>query len=71
MHVTVGMANPTSGSIIVDGRNMKDKLEEIQQDMGLCPQKDMLFPNMSVLEQVRFFGMVYTKDFYNKIDDNQ
>lgn len=55
------MTNPTSGSIIVDGKNMKDKWEEIQQDMGLCPQKDMLFPNMSVLEQVRFFGMVYQR----------
>ena len=52
------MISPTNGTVHINGRDVKDESRTIMNDMGLCPQEDMLFPNLSVAEQIEFFALV-------------
>ena len=52
------MLSPSEGAVLINGKNVNKDLEEIMNDMGLCPQDDILFPDLSVFEQLLFFGMV-------------
>ena len=52
------MISPTSGTVILNGKNIQDESSVILNDVGLCPQENMLFPNLSVSEQIELFGMV-------------
>ena len=61
------MLNSSEGLVLVNGKNINDKLDEIINDMGLCPQEIMLFPSLTVQQQLKFFAMVkYTKQTYKK-----
>lgn len=33
-------------------------MSEIRNDLGLCPQENMVFPDLNVFEQIEFFGQV-------------
>lgn len=55
----LGMFSPTKGEIWKDGKNVFDDFESFQRNLGLCPQHDLLFPYLNVIEHVMFFGMVY------------
>ncbi|XP_075216775.1 phospholipid-transporting ATPase ABCA3-like isoform X2 [Lycorma delicatula] len=63
MSILTGMYSPTSGTIlkhISDTKciNIFDNMDEFRQDLGLCPQHNMLFPYFSVIEHLLFFGML-------------
>lgn len=59
MNYFAGMISSSEGLVLINGKNVKDQIDEIMNDMGLCPQENMLFPQLSVAEQVKFFAMVY------------
>lgn len=52
------MTSPSEGSILVDSKDLKVYATEIRNNMGLCTQENMMFPNLSVYEQLLFFSMV-------------
>lgn len=52
------MISPTEGLVLINGKNIKDQADEIMSEMGLCPQENMVFPNLSVSEQLTIFAMV-------------
>ena len=60
------MISPSEGAVFVNGKSVKDKSDEILNDMGLCPQENMLFPHLSVSEQLLFFALV-RKIIFKKI----
>jgi ABC-type multidrug transport system ATPase subunit len=35
--------------------------------MGLCPQENMVFPDLNVFEQIEFFGLVSTMIVFIKV----
>ncbi|XP_014205590.1 ATP-binding cassette sub-family A member 1-like [Copidosoma floridanum] len=61
MSILTGMISPTTGKVLINGRNVKYEASAIMNDIGLCPQENMLFPNLSVSEQIEFFGMLKGK----------
>ncbi len=53
-----GLYAPTSGTAYIDGYDIRTDMNSIRQNLGLCPQHNMLFDKMTVLEHLKFFAML-------------
>ncbi|KAJ0400729.1 hypothetical protein ATCC90586_003403 [Pythium insidiosum] len=51
-----GLIAPTSGDATLFGRSIRSDFNELRQIMGICPQHDVLFNDMTVEEHLRLFG---------------
>ena len=54
----IGLYSATGGTAIINGYDINTNIEKIRGSLGLCPQHNMLFPSLTVVEHLRFFGMV-------------
>jgi len=52
-----GLFGPTSGSTNVFGLDVQEDLEEIRKTMGICPQHDILFDNLTVKEHLEMYAV--------------
>lgn len=52
------MTKPTDGEVVISGRSTKNGLKKVLKSIGSCPQENMIFPKLSVFQQVKFFAMV-------------
>jgi ABC-type multidrug transport system ATPase subunit len=43
-----GMIAPTSGDAVINGMSIRDHMGTIRQNLGVCPQFDILWPDISV-----------------------
>ncbi|WP_426663866.1 ABC transporter ATP-binding protein [Rhodanobacter aciditrophus] len=57
-----GLLRPTSGQLLVDGVDVVRAPEAARQRIGYMSQKFSLYGNLTVLENLRFFGGVYGVD---------
>ena len=53
-----GLLPPTSGDARVRGLSMTRDMSGIRQHMGLCPQHDTLWPELTVTEHLELFGVL-------------
>jgi ABC-type multidrug transport system ATPase subunit len=53
-----GLYSPTSGSVYVDGYDISENMDKIRESLGLCPQHNLLFSDLTVMEHLLFFAMV-------------
>ncbi len=51
--------NPTSGEITYNGESIVEKPKAIQQKLGVVPQEIALYPTLSGLENLKFWGHAY------------
>ena len=51
------MTNSTAGTVFLNGKNIED-VKEWKSDLGFCPQQNILFPDLSIFNQIYFFGLV-------------
>ncbi|KAJ9595472.1 hypothetical protein L9F63_013336, partial [Diploptera punctata] len=58
MSILTGLISPSSGSVHIDGYDIKDNMEKVRESLGLCPQHNMLFTDLSVQEHLIFFAML-------------
>jgi len=56
--VYIGMFPPTSGTAIINGYDITKDMKIIRDNLGLCPQHNMLFNKLTVKEHFVFFGKV-------------
>ncbi|XP_029725473.2 phospholipid-transporting ATPase ABCA3 isoform X1 [Aedes albopictus] len=56
MSMLTGMFSPTSGSAYLNGHDIRTDIKGVRHSMGLCPQHNVLFDEMTVSEHLRFFG---------------
>jgi len=54
----IGVTSETEGKVFINGKNIRKHLNNIRNDLGLCPQENMVFPDLNVFEQIEFFGLV-------------
>uniref|UniRef100_A0A2P2LAL7 ABC transporter A family member 1 isoform X1 n=1 Tax=Rhizophora mucronata TaxID=61149 RepID=A0A2P2LAL7_RHIMU len=52
----VGLLLPTSGDALVLGKNITTDMDEIRTVLGVCPQSDILFPELTVREHLELFA---------------
>lgn len=55
---SIGVTSETEGKVFINGKNLRKHLHSIRNDLGLCPQENMVFPDLNVFEQIEFFGLV-------------
>lgn len=52
----VGLLPPTSGDALVFGKSIKTDMDYIRKGLGVCPQNDILFPELTVKEHLELFA---------------
>jgi len=52
-----GMIEFTKGEAIAFGKNVKNEMDEIRTFMGVCPQHDILFDDLTVREHLELFAV--------------
>lgn len=58
MSMLTGMFPPTSGTAIINGSDIRTDIVEVRKSIGICPQHNILFDNLSVREHIIFFGIL-------------
>ncbi|ASK29306.1 ABC transporter [Chryseobacterium sp. T16E-39] len=59
MRILCGLSFPTSGTVIVAGYNVYKQQELIKKNIGYMSQKFSLYDNLTILENIEFYGGVY------------
>ena len=55
----IGLFPPDSGSITVDGLDLKTDTNAVKAKLGLVPQELALYPTLSARQNLNFFGRIY------------
>jgi ABC-2 type transport system ATP-binding protein len=53
------LLKPTSGKIFVDGYDAVNEPEKVKQKIGYMPQRFSLYEDLTVMENLEFYGKVY------------
>lgn len=56
MRMLCGLTSPTSGHATIDGRDVWRERQAVRSRFGYMAQKFSLYPDLTVLENLRFFG---------------
>jgi ABC-type uncharacterized transport system ATPase subunit len=48
MSMLTGLSPPSSGDAMVMGKSVKTQMNRIRESMGVCPQHDILYDNLTV-----------------------
>ena len=59
MKMLIGISNPTSGKANVAGFNVFTQAEDIKKNIGYMSQKFALYDDLTVKENIIFFGGIY------------
>ncbi|POY35373.1 ABC transporter [Solitalea longa] len=59
MRMLCGLSIPTSGTATVAGFDVYKQTEEIKKNIGYMSQKFSLYEDLTVLENIRFYGGIY------------
>ena len=59
MRMLCGLSKPSSGKATIAGFDVYKQTEEIKRNIGYMSQKFSLYEDLTVLENIRFFGGIY------------
>ncbi|XP_037937487.1 ATP-binding cassette sub-family A member 3-like [Teleopsis dalmanni] len=51
-----GMFSPTAGSAIINGFDIRENIEGARSSLGICPQHNVLFDDITVADHIEFFS---------------
>ncbi len=60
--ILAGLLSPTSGDITVAGYDVYTEADSIKENIGYMSQKFSLYEDLSVFENIRFYGGIYGLD---------
>ncbi|CAF3958093.1 unnamed protein product [Rotaria magnacalcarata] len=69
MEMMCGIISCNCGTIEIHNKDLHENLDELKQCIGYCPQQDMLFPHLTVREQLEFYARIRSKG--HNVDYNQ
>ncbi|EQC39078.1 hypothetical protein SDRG_03286 [Saprolegnia diclina VS20] len=70
--ILTGMIPTTEGDAFFNGHRLTTQMSEIRKSLGMCPQHDVLYPDLTVREHLVFYGSVkgYTgRDLNEAVDE--
>ncbi|CAH2236792.1 jg8551 [Pararge aegeria aegeria] len=56
INIEVSMVPPTSGSATINGYDIVTETEQARKSIGICPQHNVLFPDLTVAEHIIFYS---------------
>ncbi|KAF3320351.1 ABC transporter A family member 7-like protein [Carex littledalei] len=56
IHMMIGLIKSTSGTAYVQGMDIRTDMDGIYTNMGVCPQHDLLWENLTGREHLLFYG---------------
>ncbi|XP_020657095.3 phospholipid-transporting ATPase ABCA1 [Pogona vitticeps] len=56
MSILTGLFPPTSGTAFILGKDIRSELNNIRQNLGVCPQHNVLFDELTVEEHIWFYA---------------
>ncbi|XP_030648495.1 phospholipid-transporting ATPase ABCA1b isoform X2 [Chanos chanos] len=56
MSILTGLFPPTSGTAYIMGKDIRSELSAIRQNLGVCPQHNVLFSMLTVEEHIWFYA---------------
>jgi ATP-binding cassette, subfamily A (ABC1), member 3 len=56
MSMLTGMLRPTSGTALINGCNIRTNIRGVRASIGLCPQQNNLFDELTVREHILFYS---------------
>ncbi len=72
MSMLTGFLPVTSGSALVNGYDIRTAIEQVRQSLGMCPQSNVLFDQLTVEEHLKFFGRlkgISSKDINKEVSE--
>ena len=55
MSILTGLFPPSKGTAIVNGYDITHDIDSVRSSLGICPQFDVLFDELTVEEHLKFF----------------
>ncbi len=62
-----GFINPSSGTAIVNGYDIKKDIAKVRKSLGLCPQHNVLFDWLTAGENLELFSKVSNIIFWFRL----
>ena len=59
MRMLIGLSKPTAGKATIAGFDIYRETEKIKKNIGYMSQKFSLYEDLTVMENIRFFGGIY------------
>ena len=61
MSIICGMFEPTKGKVFVQGKSVSDRPDLARKSVGFCPQYNVLFDTLTVMDHLRFYARLRGK----------
>lgn len=58
LNILTGLLSPNFGSVTINGYNIKDDMEIIRQQMGICMQEDTVYEKMTGYEHMKLYAAI-------------
>ncbi|XP_057573896.1 retinal-specific phospholipid-transporting ATPase ABCA4 [Hippopotamus amphibius kiboko] len=58
LSIMTGLLPPTSGTVLIGGKDIETSLDAIRQSLGMCPQHNILFHHLTVAEHILFYAQL-------------
>ena len=62
LKILAGLITPSSGSLLIDGRDVISDPIQVKRQLGYLPEESRLYETMLVPDYLRFFGEIYDLD---------
>ncbi len=59
INMMVGLLEPSSGDVLIEGQSIRSGRASALNQIGVCPQENILWEKLTCLEQLEFFGVNY------------
>ncbi|XP_037682529.1 retinal-specific phospholipid-transporting ATPase ABCA4 isoform X2 [Choloepus didactylus] len=63
LSILTGLLPPTSGTVLIGGKDIETSLHAIRQSLGMCPQHNILFRHLTVAEHILFYAQLKGKSW--------
>ena len=56
MSLLTGIYPPTAGTAYIEGKDIRGSMDDIRNSLGICPQYNVLFDDLTVEEHLWFYA---------------